>query len=99
MHIVTKQMMERSRTGPLDWMMMWPMWSSMMTERFAEVKQDNEYVLQYIRENNITFSVVTFTNVFGFLGRKYLQISMKYYRILIDITDIYICISNYVFLL
>lgn len=90
MQLVTKQMMERSRTGPLDWMMMWPMWSSMMTERFAEVKQDNEYVLQYIRENNITFSVVTFTNVFGFLGKKYLQISTKYDMILIDITDIYI---------
>ena len=68
MSMATKQMMEKSRTGMLDWISLWPMWIDMMTEAFSDVRKDNELVSQYIRENNITLSIVTFTNVFGWLG-------------------------------
>ena len=69
MSLATKQMIEKSRTGMLDWISLWPTWTRMISEMFAEMKEDNEYVGQYIKDNNITVSVVTFTNVFGWLGQ------------------------------
>ena len=66
---MTNAMMKEQETnGILGFVSMWPELGRRMEVGFSDLKLDMETVVQHLKTNNITVSVMTFTSQFSFLG-------------------------------
>ena len=66
---MTNAMMKEQETnGILGFVSMWPELGRRMEVGFSDLKVDMETVVQHLKTNNITVSVMTFTSQFSFLG-------------------------------
>ena len=66
---MTNAMMKEQETnGILGFVSMWPELGRRMEVGFSDLKLDMETVVQHLKTNNVTVSVMTFTSQFSFLG-------------------------------
>jgi len=66
--VMTNFMMEKEATGILNFISLWPEFSSRMKPILKDVTEDNKMILEKLQQNKTPVSVVIFTSAFGWLG-------------------------------